>query len=137
MAIPELVPDGRALFIGPEGKGFRFWMLSQAAASVADEALRALDAGDEAALEEALARARLATVRLRELGHTGLVRGGSAAIAFEEDRVRLLAIEEIGEQADRVAPDDHALSVATAYAADEEPRRACLARALARVPKGG
>jgi signal recognition particle receptor subunit beta len=129
---PALVPEGRAFFIGPDEQGCRLWMLSPALASIADEVLQAVDGRDVVALASALRAARHATAALRDLGHEGLEQG-SSGLARVDDRVVVLALGGPDDGGQAVAPDAHAVRIATTYAGDDSARRACLARALSEV----
>ena len=57
VATPELVPEGRALFVAPNGEGFRIWMLTPRVVTVADELLAALVRRDTRGLSAAFASA--------------------------------------------------------------------------------
>jgi signal recognition particle receptor subunit beta len=91
LAAPELVPEGRAVFLGPDDAGYRLWMLTPALPSIAEMLIEALAAVDREAVAAALAAAKRATVMLKALRGSVLVQAGAAGVGMQDGRVTLLA----------------------------------------------
>lgn len=136
LAAPELVPEGRAVFLGPDEAGYRLWMLTPALPSIAEKLVEAVAALDREGVTSALAAAKRAAAYLKALRGSALVQGGAAGVAMQDGRVTLLAVD--GEQPEAepraVAPDQDALALAERAAAGDEQRASCVAEAL-RIPK--
>lgn len=108
VALPELVPEGRAFFVAPSESGHRVWMLSRSVPTLADELQAAT--GNKEKIARLLLLARRAAASLREAGRDPAVRGGCAAFAEQEGRVVLLAVD--AQRGETIAPDIHAARLA-------------------------
>jgi signal recognition particle receptor subunit beta len=140
LAAPELVPEGRAVFLGPDDAGYRLWMLTPALPSIAEQLLEALAALDRDGVASALVAAKRATMLLKALRGSVLVQGGAAGVGMQDGRVTLLAAVEGDEpepEIAAVAPDEHALSLVERAAAGHDERVACIAAALRTREIGG
>lgn len=123
---PDLVPDGRAIFMGADEAGFRLWMLTPPLRTIASRLLDALverDVGAARAAIEDLGRASAALVRARG---TAALPGGAAGVAVQDGRVVVLSLGDGGE-----AVDEHALALARRATATDPAGGACLEEARA------
>ncbi len=130
---PELVPEGRAIFVAPDEAGYRLWILTHAEPSLADEVTRAVASCDAASLSAALSRCGRATAALREHFPGAAVSGGAASVALREERVLVLATEQAADAAadgGAIPPDAHARLLAERAAGGDAERRRCLAEVL-------
>lgn len=144
VAAPDLVPEGRALFVAPHGDGFRIWMLTPRVLTVADELLDALGRRDGRGVSAAFASATRVTTLLREAVGRSRIAGGAAGVVLAEGRVRVLPLTrpeqgtDEGVQQDDAAydsvvelaePHDHLTLLAAQAAAGDAPLEILLADA--------
>lgn len=99
----DLVPEGRAIFVAPDGGGHRLWVLTPEMDSLAHELLAAMVANDEDATARLRDAATTAAATLQETRGTPTAAGGACGVAIRNGRVLLLAVEEGGDPVDEHA----------------------------------
>ncbi|MBX3232609.1 MAG: hypothetical protein KIT84_16660 [Labilithrix sp.] len=126
----DLVPEGRALLVAPDGDAFRLWMLTPPLEPLASRLLASLvdrDVAGAAGVLADLARARAAIADVRG---EAVVPAGASGVAMQSGRAVVLALGAGGARL-----DEHAVTLAEqATAEDPEARAAFVA---ARASQGG
>jgi signal recognition particle receptor subunit beta len=126
VAVPELVPEGRALFVGAAESGYRLWMLTPPIPSLASRLLDALVERDVQAARTVFDDCRRARAALVGAKGIAAVPGGASGVATQDGRVVVLALGEGGD-----VVDEHALALALRATADDSEGRACVDAAYA------
>jgi signal recognition particle receptor subunit beta len=109
LPLPELMLEGRAVLVAPDGDAYRLWIVTPDVASLADEILDAIAGRDSKRVLAALDGASTAAAALADARGSGAAEAGSAGVALRGGRVALLSVPCGGEDA---AVDEHAVALA-------------------------